>query len=230
MRPMSSPRPAAARPGPLGPGAPLPWSPARGAAAWRLAGGAAALVCLAALAAALPGTPARAACAAAALAVVALLARAAAGDPRGAAASPQVAVAAPPSSLGPAGPRGAAASPGEAAPLSQAALAQLRRIEAMGEEGFVAQLCLLFLEETRARLPRMAAALHRGDAAALAREAHTLRSGSAQVGALTLSELAGEIEAASRAGHLAPIPGCLDALGAQLPRVERALHRELAVP
>jgi signal transduction histidine kinase/CheY-like chemotaxis protein/HPt (histidine-containing phosphotransfer) domain-containing protein len=123
--------------------------------------------------------------------------------------------------------RGAAAPPAPpAATLSGGALAGIRHIEGLGESGFFESLCRIFLAETRERLPRMREALARGDAPEVAREAHPLRSASASLGALEMSEICGRVEGAARAGRIDDLGAGIDALAAQLVEVERALAQE----
>ena len=117
---------------------------------------------------------------------------------------------------------------GASAPLvAREAVATLRQIESLGEPGFFASICRVFLTDTKQRLPRMRDALSRGDAQELAREAHILISASATLGASTMSELCAGVEGAAREGRLDGIGARLDALSAQLVDVERALAREI---
>lgn len=117
-----------------------------------------------------------------------------------------------------------AAERGAAAPaLAPEPVARLRRIEGLSEPGFFESLCRIFLDDTRQRLPRMQDALARGDAGELGREAHTLKSASATLGALELSELCATIEAAARGGRVDGLGATLDALADALAEVERAL-------
>ena len=112
-------------------------------------------------------------------------------------------------------------------PLSGNALARLRQIEGLGEPGFFQELCRIFLTETHKRLPRMRAALARGEVQEVAREAHPLRSASASLGALELSEVCARIEREARAGRVEGLEAGLDAVAAQLAEVERALAQEV---
>jgi signal transduction histidine kinase len=73
----------------------------------------------------------------------------------------------------------------------------------------------------------VAEALARGDTAELAREAHPLRSASASLGAVEMSDACGHLERAARAGRIDDLGAGLDALTAQLVEVERSLAREV---
>lgn len=123
-----------------------------------------------------------------------------------------------------------AGAPSDQAPLATlapAVLEKLRQVESRGEPHFVADLCQLFLSDTRMRLPRMAAALGRGDAPELAREAHMLRAASATIGAMEMAALCERIEGVTCEGHLVGAGIWLDALVQKFPDVERALIGEL---
>jgi HPt (histidine-containing phosphotransfer) domain-containing protein len=68
--------------------------------------------------------------------------------------------------------------------------------------GFVRELIETYLADTPAQIEAMTAAVEAGDAASLVRPAHTLKSSSATVGAMRLSSVARELEAAGRSGSL----------------------------
>ncbi len=72
-------------------------------------------------------------------------------------------------------------------------------IEDYGHE-FVIELIYVFLEEASNRVARLREAVESGDRESWIREAHTLKSGCANLGAATLADLAKEMEFAGRAG------------------------------
>jgi HPt (histidine-containing phosphotransfer) domain-containing protein len=74
-----------------------------------------------------------------------------------------------------------------------------------GDELFIADLAATYLAEGPGHLAAMQAAAAAGDAAAIVRPAHTLKSSSAALGAMRLSELAREIEFAGRNGEVADL-------------------------
>jgi signal transduction histidine kinase/DNA-binding NarL/FixJ family response regulator len=113
------------------------------------------------------------------------------------------------------------------ATLSAGMLSKLRQIETFGRPEFVAKLAQRFLADTRERLPRMVAALGRGDAKEIAREAHILTSSSATLGATEMSELCARIEGAARRGVVDEIGEGVAALAMKFGDVERALTREI---
>ena len=84
--------------------------------------------------------------------------------------------------------------------LDQAVLDELRD-SVGGDESFIADLAATYLAEGPSHLAAMEAAAATADAAAIVRPAHTLKSSSAALGAMRLSELAREIEFAGRNGH-----------------------------
>ncbi len=77
-------------------------------------------------------------------------------------------------------------------------VAELR--DATGDMDFVRELVETFVEEGTSHLAALDAAIAAGDVDALVRPAHTLKSSSASIGAMRLSELARTIEETSRAG------------------------------
>jgi HPt (histidine-containing phosphotransfer) domain-containing protein len=77
--------------------------------------------------------------------------------------------------------------------------------------GFLDELLATFVEDSRELVETMRRALAHGDADALRRAAHSLKSNAASFGAMTLSGLARDLEAQAKAGGL-------DGAG---PRVER---------
>ena len=71
-----------------------------------------------------------------------------------------------------------------------------------GDRGFVRDLIDAYVADSAGQLEAIEAALAAGDAEALVRPAHTLKSSSATVGAMDLSSLARTLEMAGRSGTL----------------------------
>jgi HPt (histidine-containing phosphotransfer) domain-containing protein len=90
----------------------------------------------------------------------------------------------------------------DAAVLDQAVLDELLA-SVGGDESFIADLAATYLAEGPADLDAMQAAAEAGDSAAIVRPAHTLKSSSASLGAMRLSQIAREIEFAGREGETA---------------------------
>ena len=74
--------------------------------------------------------------------------------------------------------------------------------EWVGEYGedFLVELIDVYLDDAPARMEQLQRAVDGGDAEAISREAHTLKSSSANVGAMTLAAMAQQIELAGRGG------------------------------
>ena len=84
--------------------------------------------------------------------------------------------------------------------LDHGVIAELR--ESTGDDDeFIRELVDTYLEEAAGYLEAMAAALAAGDAAAMVRPAHTLKSSSATMGAMRLAGICRRLEEAGRAGH-----------------------------
>lgn len=71
-----------------------------------------------------------------------------------------------------------------------------------GDMDFVRELVETYVAESAGHVGELEAAIAAGNAAALVRPAHTLKSSSASVGAMRLSALGRTIEEESRAGSL----------------------------
>jgi HPt (histidine-containing phosphotransfer) domain-containing protein len=84
-------------------------------------------------------------------------------------------------------------------PLEAAALEHLFEITG-GDQEFFDELIDTYLDDGVAQLAAMRAAADAGDPAALLRPAHTLKSSSANVGAVDLAEQCRTLEADARAG------------------------------
>jgi CheY-like chemotaxis protein/HPt (histidine-containing phosphotransfer) domain-containing protein len=80
-------------------------------------------------------------------------------------------------------------------------LAQLPMVMNGSQPQFVAHMQQLYLESNERALEDIAAALARGDDPTLLRLLHTMKSSSAQVGAVELAALARDCEHAMRQGH-----------------------------
>ena len=155
---------------------------------------------------------------------------AAAEPPAATKAAPQLAVAAPaakPAGTRP-GPAAAAIAPSfttaSGPALNTEVVEDLR--EVMGVEFL--SLIRVFLEDTPRTLERLQAAADIGDTASLVAAAHSLKSTSANLGALDMSELARQIEHGGRAATLAQPQLLVARLVAEFLRVESALRALLS--
>lgn len=91
---------------------------------------------------------------------------------------------------------------GHAEALDKKILDQLREIMGDDYQETLRELIELYLGESPGLLKNLHAAVDEGDATALQRAAHSLKSSSANVGATTISATFGEIEAACRTGRI----------------------------
>jgi CheY-like chemotaxis protein/HPt (histidine-containing phosphotransfer) domain-containing protein len=96
-----------------------------------------------------------------------------------------------------------ASAPGpgaERAVLDPARLAVLRSLPGPGPDGLLEVVAAAFAADAPARLEALRDAARAGDAAALARAAHALKGAAANLGALAVARLSGELEALGRGG------------------------------
>ena len=89
---------------------------------------------------------------------------------------------------------------------------------------FLVELIDVYLDDTPKRLDNLCAALAGGDLETLTREAHTLKSSSANVGAMSISAIAKEIEAAGRQGDVASVGDKARRIQADFQLVKSALE------
>ena len=87
------------------------------------------------------------------------------------------------------------------APLLDHAVIDELRESVGGDTAFVTELIETYLAEAPGQIDEIVAAAASGDAEAVIRPAHTLKSSSASLGAARLAQLAREIEFAGREGR-----------------------------
>jgi len=104
------------------------------------------------------------------------------------------------------------------------ALAELRDCDPDGS--LVLELIAVFLDDTPLRVHALHLAFDAGDPAALAREAHALKSSCAQLGAAALSGHCRWLETTGRGGSLEGVSERLQEVDAELRRVQEALASE----
>ncbi len=97
-------------------------------------------------------------------------------------------------------------------------------------EDFAVELAGDFLSDAAARMARLREALARGDADSLILEAHTLKSSSANMGALAFADLAKRFETAGRDGDLAALAGEVTGFERQFAAVKASLEKFLSMP
>jgi len=87
------------------------------------------------------------------------------------------------------------------------------RVSIGGDEEFVRDLVGTYLAEEPTNLDQIMAAAHSGDAEAIVRPAHTLKSSSAAIGAARLSAISRQIEFAGREGRTDELAALADQAG-----------------
>ena len=112
--------------------------------------------------------------------------------------------------------------------LDQQAITELCKLQMEGEPDIVRELGGMFLERTPARIGAMKEALARGDAEALKREAHNLKSSSANLGAMRLSGFCKDLEILGRSGDLQGAQELMDKALMEFERVRTALELEIS--
>jgi PAS domain S-box-containing protein len=117
-----------------------------------------------------------------------------------------------------------AARPSTAAAIDAAVLEEFRAM--MGE--VASELIGLFLEDTPNLLAELRGAVGQKDAKGLERAAHTLKSNSATLGAMTLSALCQELEVMGRAGTLEGAAEKVAQVQAEYERVKAELEEQTA--
>ncbi len=111
--------------------------------------------------------------------------------------------------------------------LDTSALDELRECDG-GANTLVAELIDIYLADTPSRLAAVRTAFDVGDATAMGREAHALKSSCAQLGARFMSDCCRQLETLGRAGSLAGAGELLSMLDADFPRVMAELSIERA--
>ena len=79
-----------------------------------------------------------------------------------------------------------------------AAIEKLRKVAGDLDPGFVAEMAQLFLVETERALGELEAAAKRGDATAMVRQAHSMKSSAATLGLMKLSEACLSLETGAK--------------------------------
>ena len=97
-------------------------------------------------------------------------------------------------------------------PLDAAALARLRELDPDGRHGVLGRVLQAFETSLSRMVVQLAAERESGDAGVVAGVAHTLKSSSASVGALALSQVCAEVEKRLRAGEAGSLSGDIERL------------------
>jgi CheY-like chemotaxis protein/HPt (histidine-containing phosphotransfer) domain-containing protein len=119
-------------------------------------------------------------------------------------------------------------APAATAALNPQALAAIRHLPGANGAALVGKVIRAYLADTPPRLGQMQAAAAAGDAEALRKAAHGLKSSSANVGAEPLAALCKELETLGRSGTVAGAPALLHRAAAEFERVAAALGVQIA--
>lgn len=115
--------------------------------------------------------------------------------------------------------------------LDPAALARLRELDPKGENQLVHRVLKAFQTSAARLMPQLQAARGTNDRSTVRLVAHTLKSSSASIGATTLSQLCGELEATIRNdtdGNAGDIEPGIEAMASALDVALKAIERQLA--
>lgn len=108
--------------------------------------------------------------------------------------------------------------------LDAEALQRLRELDPDGRSRLLERVLRAFESSAKRLGEQFRDARTRGDMAGIRHVVHTLKSSSASIGALRLSRLCAEIEAAVRQEALAGLPGLLDDVDRELAVVLQAVQ------
>lgn len=111
----------------------------------------------------------------------------------------------------------------DAAVLDAASLAQLRALDPSGGSAFILRVLDTYLRSLERQVALVREAQAQGDADALSRAMHTLKSASASVGALRLAALCEHIEQQLRQGNIENLPQQVQGFHAEAGRVSQAV-------
>jgi CheY-like chemotaxis protein len=99
--------------------------------------------------------------------------------------------------------------------LDHSAIDAVRQLDPDGNDRLLSRLIALYRDDSSQLLADIDNAMKTGDAEAVARAAHTLKSSSANLGATNVAAIARQIEHSARGGDLAELPGSVTKLRAQ---------------
>ncbi len=116
-------------------------------------------------------------------------------------------------------------TPDDVTPIDETVFIRLEKALSLADEGpTVAELVALFIEDGIARLALAREAARTGDAAILARAAHSFRGSASMIGATRLRAVAALLEKQASTGDLADTATLLDTLAIEFDRVQTALR------
>lgn len=107
-----------------------------------------------------------------------------------------------------------ASAPDSSPVIEPAALASIAALDPEGKSGLVGRIVSLFVTDSAKQVHELRAALDAGDATLARRLVHTLKSSSANVGAMALARLSADAEGHAARNALAEVEGLYPALQA----------------
>lgn len=132
-----------------------------------------------------------------------------------------------PGSDPPPAPPSAAAGPAERVVLDPEALQRLRDLDPSGSSRLMERVASAFDASAARLVPQLHAAQAAGDAAGIRHVAHTLKSSSASIGAVKLSQLCAEMEGLARNGRIEGMNDRIAELSAEVAAALEALRHSL---
>lgn len=120
------------------------------------------------------------------------------------------------------------ATPAAGAVLDENALNRIRALQRPGRPSVLNKVVRLYLDDSPRLIEALQAAVRQGDAQALQKAAHTLKSSSANLGAMVVSDLCKELESLGRAADLEKAPTLMSQVEHNYPVVRQALAARLA--
>ena len=115
----------------------------------------------------------------------------------------------------------------EQAILDYQVLSSLRRLAGAKAKTFLAEIISQYLEDSPQKLQESQQAINNNDAQALRQAAHSLRSSSANLGAITIAALCKQLENLARSGTTQGASVIMEQLVTEYPQVKLALEQEL---
>jgi len=112
--------------------------------------------------------------------------------------------------------------------LDEVALSRLRELDPTGEHQLMSRVLIAFEASLTRLMPQLVQAQGTQDCVVIRHVAHTLKSSSASVGALHLSKLCAQLEAAARAVDLDGMDARIIAMRTETAGVLQALKQSLA--
>ncbi len=111
--------------------------------------------------------------------------------------------------------------------IDETVLQMLAEMDDDGENGFLKEMITIYLNESPPIIENIKKALEAGDQELFTRSAHTLKSSSANLGAMNLSQMSKELEMISKNGDFMEAPEKYKLLENEFDRVKKALEEYL---